>query len=50
MRWKAFFYLNPEKKPRKQKETFGFKSRNTPPQVAEITKFEDDLPQFIENI
>ena len=50
MRWKAFFYLNPDKKPRKQKETFGFKSRNTPPQVAEMTKFEDDLLQIIENI
>ena len=50
MRWKTFFYLNPDKRPRKQKETFGFKSRNTPPQVAEMIKFEDDLLHVIANI
>ena len=49
MRWKAFFYLHPEAKAEK-KETYGFKSRKTPPQIDDMMKFEDDLLQTIENI
>ena len=49
MRWKAFFYLHPEAKP-VQKENYGFNSRATPPQINEMSKFEDDLLRLIENI
>ena len=49
MRWKAFFYLHPEAKA-EEKETYGFKSRKTPPQIDDRMKFEDDLLQTIENI
>ena len=49
MRWKAFFYLNPDKTP-KEKNTYELKSRNTPPQVEEMTKFEEDLLKVIEKI
>lgn len=49
MRWKAFFFLNPEIKA-EEKETYGFNSRKTPPQIDEMIKFEDDLLQLIGNI
>ena len=49
MRWKAYFYLHPEKKS-DQNENFGFKSRKTPPQVEEMTGFEDDLLRVVENV
>ena len=49
MRWKAHFYLNPDTNG-KQKETFGFNSRNTPPQVSAMLNFEKRLLSMIENI
>ena len=49
MRWKAFFFLNPDKKS-EQLETFGFNSRRTPPQIREMIKFEDDFLRVIENL
>ena len=49
MRWKAYFYLNPEANG-KQKETFGFNSRNTPPQIPAMLIFEKRLLNMIENI
>jgi hypothetical protein len=48
-RWKAFFYLKPDKKS-KEKPTYGLKSRNTPPKVEEMTKYEEDLLKVIEKI
>ena len=49
MRWKADLYLNPDANG-KQKETFGFNSRNTPPQVSAMLNFEKRLLNMIENI
>ena len=39
-----------KKTPKNRKPTYGIKSRNTPPQVEEMTKFEEDLLKVIENI
>ena len=49
MKWKAYFFLNPDAKGN-QKETFGFNSRNTPPQIPAMTNFEKRLLSMIENI
>ena len=49
MRWKAYFYLNPEAND-KQEETFVFNSRNTPPQIPAMLNFEKRLLNVIENI
>ncbi|OOZ57026.1 hypothetical protein, partial [Solemya velum gill symbiont] len=49
MRWKAFFYLNPDAGGQ-QKQTYGFNSRKTPPQIQEMTKFENRLINMIENV
>ena len=49
MRWKAYFFLNPEAKDH-QKETFGFSSKNTPPQIPAMLTFEKRLLSMIENI
>ena len=38
IRWKAFFFLNPNTKV-SDKETFGFKSRKTPPVIDELKVF-----------
>ena len=49
LRWRVFFFLHPENTP-KGKETFGFPSQNSPPQVAELHEFENGLTNIIENI
>ena len=49
MRWKAYFFLNPEAKSN-QKETFGFSSKSTPPQIPAMVNFEKRLLSMIENI
>ena len=49
MRWKAFFYLNPSADS-SQKETFGFPSRNSPPQIQAMQDFEKRLLHMIEKI
>lgn len=48
-RWKAFFFLNPNKKPKK-KETYGFTSTRTPPQIKELKQLEDGLLKIVQNI
>ena len=49
MRWKAFFYLN---KPPDNitKETYGFKTKRTPPHVKELEEFEDCMLDMIQRI
>ena len=42
MRWRAYFFLNPDKK-QSSKENFGFKSLKCAPVVTEIKDFENDL-------
>ncbi len=49
MRWKAFFYLNPQAiSP--EKETFGFNSTKTPKPVTELTNFENKMTNLIQNV
>ena len=44
MRWKAFHFLNQEKST--AKETFGFKTKNCPPVIEELRKFEGHDPNY----
>ena len=48
IRWKALEFLG--KLESTEKETYGFKSRNCPPIVAEVANFEHDLMMMIKNI
>ena len=49
LRWKAFFYLNPQAKHR-ERPTYGFKTAKTAPQVKELNDFENDLYNTIANV
>ena len=49
MRWRAYFYLNPEAKTR-DKNTYGFNSTRASPQVNELHNFEKKLLSMIKNI
>lgn len=49
LRWKAFFYLNPEAKS-KDLNTYGFKSTKTPPIIKELSIFEKKLADMIRSI
>ena len=49
MRWRAFFYLNPNIN-NKNHETYGFNSKRTPPQIPQMLNFENRLINMIENI
>ena len=49
MRWKAFFFLNPEKAPR-QIENYGFKTKNTAPHIKELEEFEQSMLELLQNI
>ena len=42
------FFLNESSK--QEKETFGFKSTKTPPSVAELKPFEDDMIDLMKNL
>ena len=48
LRWKTIFFLKPSQK--EKKNTFGFKSLNTPEVVPELKPFEDDLIDMVKNI
>ena len=48
IRWKALEFLG--KLEPTDKETYGFKSRNCPPNVEEVANFEHDLMMMIKNI
>ena len=50
MRWRALFYLNPEKYNSGTKDTFGFNSNRTPPPIAEMAKFEKRMTNMIANV
>lgn len=49
IRWKAFFYLNPDIKA-DDKETYGFRSTKPAPTIPELREFEDGLLHIIQNI
>ena len=48
LKWRSFFFLNPTNK--KQKETFGFKTTNSPPNIAELKEFEMELHAIVKNV
>ena len=48
MRWKAHHFLN--KTESTANEWYGFKSKNSPPQINELLPFEDAMAQLIQNI
>lgn len=48
MRWKAFFFLNPNMSTA-NKENYGFKSRRTPPAIPALANFEDKVIKAIRN-
>lgn len=50
LRWRAFFFLNPTASGIQQKETFGFKTSKTAPQIKELTQFENDLLRLISKV
>ena len=49
VRWKTFFFLNPEIKG-ETKETYGFKSSKSPPRIHELKEFEDGILGLVQNI
>jgi len=49
MRWKAFFFLNPNSDTQ-AKETYGFNSKHLPPHVKELYDFEDCMRDMIQRI
>ena len=49
IRWRTFFFLNPDISSEKKK-TFGFNSSRSPPKIPELNQFEDGLLNMIQNI
>lgn len=49
MRWKAFFFLNPNIK-EQSKDTFGFKTKKSPPVIDELKHFEDQMLRMVKNV
>ena len=50
MRWKAHFFLSKENQQPKNFKTYGFKSRNHPPQITLLEEFEKDLYGVVTSI
>ena len=48
MRRKAYHFLNQQEK--SAKDTYGFKSKNSPPKINELIPFEEDMLDLIRNI
>ena len=49
IRWRTFFYLNPNTKS-EEKETYGFNSTKSPPQICELKEFEEGMLDIVQNI
>ena len=47
--WRAHFFLNPESRPN-NKETFGFRSKNSTPYVKELVNFENRMLEMVKNV
>ena len=47
MRWKAYFFLNPDTS--SSKDTYGFKSTKNPPPIDELKEFEDDMLKMVQS-
>ena len=50
LRWKAFFLDNENQDPIAKKETYGFRTPNTPPITPDLTRFEDDMYTLMRKI
>ena len=48
MRWKALEFLG--QLPTTFKETYGFRSKNSPPVVQQLSKFEEDLFSLVQKV
>ena len=48
LRWRAYFYLNPQQKP--QKEKYDFRSLRAAPKIKELQKLEDAMYDLVRNI
>ena len=48
LRWKAYYFLNGSEST--ANESYGFKSRNSPPQISELLPFEEDMTRLIQSI
>ena len=48
MRWKAYFFLNPDTS-NSYKNTHGFKSTKNPPPIDELKEFEDDMLKLVQS-
>jgi hypothetical protein len=49
IRWRTYFYLNPDKAGNR-KETFGFKSSASPPNIPELKSLEDGMLNIVKNV
>ena len=49
IRWRTFFFLNPDIKT-EDKETYGFRSTKSPPQIPEFKEFEDGMLDLVQNV
>ena len=50
LRWKVFFFLNPDAKRKEVPESFGFNTTRSAPQSSELSDFESDLFDLVTNI
>jgi hypothetical protein len=48
LKWRSFHFLNPSN--RTKKETFGFKTTEPAPSVAELKDFENDMYDLVKNV
>ena len=48
MRWKAYFFLNPDTST-SSKDTYGFKSTKNPPPIDELKEFEADMLKMVQS-
>ena len=49
LRWKAHYFLSGQAET-SNKETYGFKTRNSPPKINELIPFEEGMLNLIHNI
>ena len=47
MKWRAFYYLNQQKRDNNIKEASGFKSKKKPPPCSDVIPFERDLSDVV---
>ena len=50
MRWKAYFFDNPDQRKESNSNHFGFHFEYSPPQSAALTPFENDMYELIRNV